>query len=176
MKKTALFSAAVLSCILLNTMPLSACGDKLLYLSRIYHHHGSANNTVAIFARPNSLLENVASLKLEKVFHEDGYHLLLVNSDRDLAMALQSGAADVVIADIADAAALEQAAQGSKIPIIPVISKDDAKSITSSKHFLAVIKSPVKPDKFLDALDRAFDSKEMRLNRSKMQSVSFTNR
>jgi hypothetical protein len=171
MKKTAIALAAILF-LILSAPPLSACGDKLLYLSRIYRHHGVTDNTVAVFARPNSLLDNVAALNLDKVFHDEGYHLLLVNSDRDLAMALRSGAADVVIADIADVAAIERPASAAKIPIIPVMNKDDSRSEADAKHYLAVIKSPVKPGKFLDALDRTFESKEMREKQTKVQVSS----
>jgi hypothetical protein len=176
MKKTAIASAALFLSVLLSAPRASACGDKLLYLSRIYRHHGLTNNTVAVFARPNSLLADVAGLKLDKVFHDEGYHLLLVDSDHDLAMALQSGAADVIIADVADVAAIQQSASTAKVPIIPVIGKDDSRSEADAKHYLAVIKSPVKSGKFLDALDRTFESKEMREKQTKIQVSSVSPR
>ena len=75
---------------------------------------------------------------------------MLVSSDRDLAMAIQSKAADVIIADIADVEAIDQPASAARIPIIPVIKKDDSRSEADAKHYLVVIKSPVKPGKFLD--------------------------
>lgn len=171
MKKTAIASAAVSLCLLLSATAVLACGDKLLYLSRIYRHHGIANSTVAVFARPNSLLENAAALNLAKTFHEEGYHLLLVNSDRDLTMALQSGAADVVIADIADVDAIRQRAVEAKVPIIPVMGKGDVRSKVEARQYVATIKSPVKPDKFLDALDKAFDSREMRQSRTRAHAI-----
>lgn len=170
MKKMAIASAGIFFSVLMSVTTASACGDKLLYLSRIYRHHGLTDNTVAIFARPGSLLENIAAPNLDKTFHENGYHLLVVNSHRDLTLALQSGAPDIIIADIADATSIDQPSSMGKIPIIPVIKKDDSSNSSDAKHYLAVIKSPVKPDKFLDALDRAFDSKEMHQNRSKQVS------
>jgi len=171
MKKTTIAYAAISLCLLLSATAVLACGDKLLYLSRIYRHHGIANSTVAVFARPNSLLENAAALNLAKAFHEEGYHLLLVNSDRDLTMALQSGAADVVIADISDVEVIRQRASEAKVPIIPVIGKNHSWNKAEAKQFVAIIKSPVKPDKFLDALDRAFDSREMRQSHAKTQAI-----
>jgi hypothetical protein len=167
LKKTAI--TVVLFYGLLSTMAAWACGDKLLHLSRIYRMHGPAK-TVMVFARPNSLLENVAALNLDRAFREEGYHLLLVNSDHDLALALQSGVADVVIADIADAAVIARLG-ASKIPIIPVVSKDDPKSEADAKGYVTSIKSPAKVGKFLDAIDRAFDSKSVRQN-AKLQPVS----
>jgi hypothetical protein len=167
MKKTAV--AFVFCYGLLNTAAW-ACGDKLLHLSRIYRMHG-LDKTVMVFARPDSLLENVAALNLDKAFREEGYHLLLVNSNHDLALALQSGAADVVIADIADAAVIARSGAASKIPIIPVVSKNDPKSEADAKGYVASIKSPAKAGKFLDAIDRAFNSKSVREN-ARLQPVS----
>jgi hypothetical protein len=162
MKKTAIASAAIFFSALSSARPVSACGDKLLYLSRIYRHHELSNSTIAVYARPHSLLENAAGLKLDKVLHEEGYHLLLVNSESDLAMAIQSGTPDLVIADMGDVASIQQLTSTAKIPIVPVLKKDDSKSAADGKHYVAVIKAPVNSDKFLDALDAAFDSKEMR--------------
>jgi hypothetical protein len=95
-----------------------------------------------------------------------------VNNDHDLAMALQSHAADVVIADIADAPAIAESATAARILIIPVINKDDRISAANAKRFVAVIKTPAKPGKFLDALDRAFDSREMHQDHAKVQPVN----
>ena len=168
MKKTAVVPAVVGLCVLLSAATGSACGDKLLYLSRIYRHHGNANGTVAVFSRPNSLLENAANLNLSKSFHEAGYHLLVVNSYPDLAMALQSGAADVVIADIADVPTIQEQASKAKVPIIPAFAKNRLGK-DEARRFIASIKAPIKPDKILDALDKAFDSREMRQNQARTQ-------
>ena len=172
MKKTAIAFASVFFAVLASTRPVSACGDKLLYLSRIYRHHSLINNTVAVFARPNSLLENASALHMEKTFHDEGYNLLLVNSDRDMAMALQSGAADVIIADVADVAGIQESASAARIPIIPVVRKDDSRSAADVKRYVAVIKAPVKPEKFMEALDREFESKGMHTNAVKTQVSS----
>jgi len=149
-----------------------ACGDKLLFLSRIYRHHGAAGNIVAVYARPHSLLENASAQELSKAFHENGYHLLFVSNDHDLAMALQSHAADAVVADIADTAGIVQPAAAAGILVIPVINKDDPASVASAKRFVAVVKSPAKAGKFLDALDKAFESKEAHQDHTKVQPVN----
>lgn len=171
MKRTVTL-VGVICFLCLSAATARACGDKLLFLSRIYRHHGTAGNTVAVYARLHSLLENASARDLSKAFHEDGYHLLLVNNDRDLAMALQSHAADAVIADIADTAAITEPATTAGILVIPVISKDDPASTANAKHFVAVIKSPAKTGKFLDALDRAFESKEAHQDHTKVQPVN----
>jgi hypothetical protein len=172
MKKTATLLMSVFCLLSLSSASAWACGDKLLFLSRIYRHHGNSNNIVAIYARQHSLLENVSAEELSKAFHSEGYHLLLVKNDHDLAMALQSHAADVVIADIADTPAIEESAAAAKVSIIPVINKDDPASAASAKRFVAVIKSPAKPGKFLDALDRAFESRDMHQDHAKARPVN----
>ena len=171
MRKTSIVSAAVSLCLLLSASSGMACGDKLLYLSRIYRHHSTAGSTVAVFARPNSLLANAAELGLDKAFHEEGYHLLLVNNDRDLMLALQSGAADVVIADISDVAIIQGAASETKVPIIPVFDRSDSTGKAQARKYATTIKSPVKSDKLLDALDQAFDSREIRKSHTDAQAI-----
>lgn len=156
----------------LSVMTAWACGDKLLFLSRIYRQHGGSGNTVAVYARPHSLLESASAEELSKPFHEEGYRLLLVNNAHDLAMAFQSHAPDVVIADMADVPAVEKSAAAARIPVIPVVDKNNPASASAARHFIAVIKSPVKTGKFLDALDRAFESKEMREEHAKVQTVA----
>lgn len=170
--KRAIVFANVFCFLCLSAASAWACGDKLLFLSRIYRHRGSSGNTVAVYARPHSLLASASADELSKPFHREGYHLLLVSNDHDLAMALQAHAADVVIADIADAAAIEALPTAAKVPIIPVINKDDRASAARAKGFIAVIRLPAKPGKFLDALDRAFESREMHQDHAKVQPVS----
>ena len=171
--KPSVFRLTHILCFLcLSVVTAWACGDKLLFLSRIYRQHGASGSTVAVYARPHSLLESASAAELSKPFHEEGYHLLLVDNSHDLAMAFQSHAADVVIADIADVPAIEESAAAEKIPIVPVVKKDDPANAAAGKHFVAVIKSPVKTGKYLDALDRAYESKEMRQEHAKVQPAS----
>lgn len=160
-----------LSC-LLSAATAWACGDKLLFLSRIYRHHGTNGATVAVYARPHSLLENSSAAELSKPFHEEGYHLLVLNNDHDLALAIQSHAIDAVVADISDIAAIRDSSNTAGILLIPVIDKDDAGNAVSAKRFVAVIKAPAKAGKFLDALDRAFESKETHRDHTNVHPVN----
>ena len=163
---------AVVACVLLAAITASACGDKLLHLSRIHHLRAmSSNGAVVIFSRPGSLLENVASLHLDKVFQEEGYHLVLVNTDSELALAIQAGVANVVITDIADTPRLARLASPAPLMVIPVVAKGDQELELDSRQYPAVIRSPAKAGKFVDALDRAIDSKSARQN-AKLQPIS----
>ena len=172
MKRLAGISLTVL-CLAFVVTTASACGDKLLRLSRLYRHQAkAANNTVLIYARPHSMVDSASSASLEKAFKEEGYKLLLVNSERELTLALQSGAVDVVIADVADASQIGRLANKTTPLVIPVVSKDDLVSEFDAKRYAAVIKSPAKPGKYLDAVDRAFDSKLAKSN-PKLKPASF---
>src|SRR4051812_4223747 len=138
-----------------SAVAASACGDKLLHLSRIHRSHAFSNTgSIVVFARPNSLLENAANIHLASAFQDAGHKLLLVNTDRELTQAIQSGVADVVIVDIADAALAQRLASTSPTTtVIPVIAKGDRQSESDAKHYVAVIKSPAKSGRFVDAVD-----------------------
>src|SRR5215831_12886431 len=137
----------------------SACGDKLLHLSRIHRFHALAGNgSVVIFARPNSLLENAASFQLEKAFKNEGLRLRLVSTDHEFAEAIQSGKVDVVILDTADKDAVRRLTPATSPLVVPVIAKGDVKAEADAKHFAAVIKSPAKSGKFVDAVDHAVET------------------
>ncbi len=171
MKKTTAVPVVIVS-VLLAAITASACGDKLLHLSRIYRRHAmNSTGAVVIFSRPNSLLENAASLHLDKAFQEEGYHVVFINTERELTLAIQSGVADVVIADIEDTALLGRLTSASPLLVIPVVAKGDQKSDTGARHYAVVIKSPAKAGKFVDAVDRVFDSKWARQN-PKLQPIS----
>jgi hypothetical protein len=163
---------ALVACILFAAITASACGDKLLHLSRIHRLRVTAGNgAVVIFSRPGSLLENVASLHLDKAFQEEGYHLLLVNNDRELALAIQSGVANVVITDVADVPLLQGMTSPAAYMVIPAVAKGDRHGGIDAAQYPAVIRAPAKPVAFVDALERAFDSKWARQT-AKLQPVS----
>ena len=90
--------------VLLSAPGASACGDKLLHLSRIHRPHSATTSvSVVLYSRPESLLQDAASLSLSKAFRDAGHRLQLVSTERELAAAIQSGAADVLIMDMSDA-------------------------------------------------------------------------
>jgi len=142
--------------VLTTAVAASACGDKLLHLSRIHRFHALASNgSVILFARPNSLLENAASFHLERAFKDEGLSLRLVRTDRELEEAIESGKVDVVIVDIADRDVVRRVTSSAPVLVVPVIAKGDANGEADAKHFSAVIKTPAKSGKFVDAVDRA---------------------
>jgi ketopantoate hydroxymethyltransferase len=124
----------------------------------------SATVTVLIYSRPDSLLKNAADLHLEETFREEGYKVLFVKSQRELALAIQSGVGDVVIADIADAPSIVRMASPASFVVVPVLAEGYKESELDSRSYAATIKSATKPGRYLDAVDRALDSKQARQN------------
>ncbi|HEX6880016.1 MAG TPA: hypothetical protein VF135_06610 [Terriglobales bacterium] len=170
MKKTA--AITVLLYIMLAGTSLWACGDKLLHLSRIHRFHGRLPQaTVLIFARPSSLLENASKLRLQKEFREEGYTVLIVKNDRELALALQAGVADAVVADLTDVGGLQRLPSAKRLLIIPVFAKGDRRGEAEARNYPAAIKAPAKAGRFLAAIDRAVYSKQARQN-AKLQRVN----
>jgi DNA-binding NtrC family response regulator len=143
--------------ILLSATAAFACGDKLLHLQRI-HRGKAASVSVVIFSRPDSLLQDAATPQLIRAFQGEGHKLTFVKSDRDLRAALEAGVADVVIVDVADAGLLTDT-RVEAVSVIAVVAKSDRQGVATAKRYAAVLKSPAKPDNFLDAVDRALDAR-----------------
>ena len=163
-------TSAIALLVMTTAIGASACGDKLLHLSRIHRlHPSSVTGSVVVFAKPNSLLENAASFHLEKAFKDEGLGVRLVSTDRELMDLIQSGKADVVIVDIADTDAVQRLTSAAPLLVVPVIAKGDTKGEADAKHFSSVIKSPAKSGKFVDAVDRAVDA-QWALQESKPRS------
>jgi len=148
-----------LVCILLPAVSAFACGDKLLRMNRLYRKHVPANATVLLYQRPDSLLGNAPTSSLQHAFKDEGYHLLVVTNERDLTLALEAGAADVVIADVSDVALIQQLGRTKPPLVIPYVPKGDLANGSTPRQYAAVIQSPSKPGKFIDAVDRAYESK-----------------
>jgi hypothetical protein len=170
MKKMTAVSLVFL--VLLSAPGASACGDKLLHLSRIHRPHSAyASVSVVLFSRPDSALEEATTLPLAKAFRGAGHRLQLVASERELIAAIKSGAADVVIVDMADVPLVRAMDPPAALLLVPMVPKHAGRSDSTAKAYDAVIQSPAKPGKFVDAVDRALDAQWARQN-SKPQKQS----
>ena len=81
----------------------------------------------------------------------------MVADQAALEKALSEGEWDIVVADLADSAALRAQLQGDNAPmIVPVMlkpSKDDFKQ--AEMDYGRVVKGPVKSQRFLETIDQA---------------------
>jgi len=161
MKRTGVVALALV--VLISSPSASACGDKLLRLTRL-HRGKTTPVSVVVYARPNSLLQDVATMQMNKAFQSEGHKLTVIKSGRDLEAALQAGVADVLIADVSDASTVPGASRTAP-PIVAVAAKADREGLSAAKRFDAVVKAPAKPDNFLDAVDQALESKSNRPKR-----------
>jgi hypothetical protein len=155
MSRSVIFSWALL--ILLSATTAFACGDKLLHLQRI-HRGKTVPVSVVVFSRPESLLQDAATSQLVRAFQSEGHKLTFVKSDRDLRAALEAGVAEIVIIDVADLPLLT-GSRVKTVSIIAVVGKSDRQGMATAKRYDAVMKSPAKPDNYLDAVDRALDAR-----------------
>lgn len=151
----------ILFLVLATAIAASACGDKLLHLSRM-HRALAMHGSVVVYSRPNSLLGNAASLRLESAFQKAGHSVRLISNDRELDAAIRWSPPDVVIVDIADIAAVRELAL-VRDTVVPVVASTDRQVLHDAKRqYPAVIQSPAKPGKFVDAVDQAIDAKMAR--------------
>jgi hypothetical protein len=155
MKRTAAFPLVAI--VLLSAPGASACGDKLLHLTRL-HRSKTIPVSVVVFSRPNSLLQDAGTAQMSKAFENAGHKLTLVKSESDLQAAMRAGVAEVLIADLADTSSLP-GVRGNSTSVVAVVAKSDREGLSAAKRFDAVLKAPAKPDNFLDAVDRALESK-----------------
>lgn len=162
---------AIVASVLLAAVAASACGDKLLQLSRIHHRHAVGESVaVLVFSRPGSLLSNAANLRLEQTFQQEGYHVVLVNTEGELAAALQARVSNIVIADVADLPAVRSLDSPFPLVVIPAVAKGVAGSV-DSRLYRIVIKVPAKGGKFLDAVDAALEARSP-IRTSGLQTIS----
>lgn len=162
---------AIVASVLSASVAASACGDKLLQLSRIHHRHAVGEPVaVLVFSRPGSLLSNAANLRLEQTFQQEGYHVVLVNTEGELAAAVQARVSNTVIADIADLPAVRSLNSPFPLMVIPAVAKGAAGSV-DSRLYRVVIKIPAKGGKFLDAVDAAVEARSP-IRTSGLQTLS----
>lgn len=159
----------MLLALVFDAAQLSACGDKLLNLGRgVRPDRAFADlnpGSVLAYIRPSSLLEDAARIDLASALKKAGYKYLQVTSEQELSDALRSGAYDVVLADFADAAAVEKllGASQSRAVLVPVVEKSQKLEADGvSKRYIAIVKAPAKSGKYVEAVDKAMDARRAR--------------
>lgn len=148
---------------LLAGADLAACGDKFLVVGRgtRFQRADEASRAVAvvIYAPPaSSLGDRPRILSVEKALARGGYRPTTAATSDALSGLLVGGKPAVVLADIADAHAVEgQLGAGSSGSIVlPFLSDATHKAIAEArKTFGGAVKISASPDSLLDAVDDA---------------------
>jgi hypothetical protein len=160
-------AAALLAGLVASAGPdLSACGDKSLAAGGIRMQRALAARypaSVLIYAPADSRLVGAAlELKLLEMLGLVGHKYREVTSHSELETSLATGQFNIVLADLADLAALPQTLQSStsRVVVIPVayrVTKEQARQ--AAKLFRFVIKAPEHPSNYLTTIANAVRSK-----------------
>ncbi|PYV95125.1 MAG: hypothetical protein DMG89_22720 [Acidobacteria bacterium] len=155
--------------LLLSVTQLMGCGDKVLALGRAVRLRYASNHSASIllYLRPGSSTAAAMSsdVSLQSALKKSSQVLRIVNDSSQLDEALNRGKFDLLVADAADAAAIEQqlqamAAHTVVVPVTSQLNKVEASAM--AKHFHVVLKTPSKMDTYFMALDEAMEMKAKR--------------
>jgi ABC-type amino acid transport substrate-binding protein len=160
-RRASLIVLAAFASTLLAT-DLAACGDKFLVAGRgTRFQRGSAHPVaVVVYAPASSSLASArfGKTSVDTVLSRGGYHPATAASPEQLAEALRSGKADIVVADASDARAVADAAPpGSPRPtIVPVLGNATREQVVEARREWGVaLRAPASGDALLDAVDEA---------------------
>jgi hypothetical protein len=139
-----------------------ACGDKFLVVSRGTRFQRAATVRrpagILVYANPASQLPRaLANLPVEATLQKVGYRSTSVVSAEELDRALARGGWDLVLVDVADGQSVKGRLRGGEAPdVLPVLYKPTGTELAEAKHqYQRVLKSPMKNQAFLDAIDEA---------------------
>jgi hypothetical protein len=163
----------VISCcclfLLLSVTHLMGCGDKVHALGRAVRLRYASNHSASIllYLRTGSSTATTVSsdVSLQAALKNSSQVLNVVSDPGGLDQALSRGKYDLVVADAADAPAIEQQLQtmASRTVVVPVISQvNKTEASAMAKHFHVVLKAPSKMDSYFMALDEAMEIKAKR--------------
>jgi hypothetical protein len=160
-------AAALLAGLVASAGPdLSACGDKSLSAGGIRIQRALAARypaSILIYAPADSrLVEAALELKLPNILRLVGHKYREVASHSELEASLATGQFNIVLADLADVAALHQKLQSStsRVVVIPVayrVAKEQARQ--AAKLFRFVITAPEHPSNYLTTIANAVRSR-----------------
>ena len=165
-----------------SSVPVDACGDKLLMLGRgirFQSRHSGRPAAVLLYLPMGTRGGGpLTDPKLESALTEAGHTVRSVTTKEELSQALRSGQYDVVLADLAEAADLQRslATDATNAVVLPVAyllapasaSKQQAKVDTAraAKEFSVVLQVPDRPGHYCAIVDKAMELK-LKKDRSK---------
>ena len=167
MRRRALAAILVgVSTVVLGWVPANGCGDKLLVLGRAIRLEALlGNRTAKILAYQHTGTHGadlIADLEFQSALKSAGYQLRVVRDTEELEVALRLGKYDLVVADIADARAVEPAIQSvaSAPALVPILYQPTKPELSlAEKQYHHVLKSARKIGGNLSVLEQALEAK-----------------
>jgi hypothetical protein len=166
MRRGALVAILGVSIVLGGGVPANGCGDKLLVLGRAIRLEALlGNRTAKILAYQHTGThgaELIADPEFQSALKSAGYQLRLVRDTEELEVALRLGKYDLVVADIADASAVEPAIQsvtGAPL-LVPILYQPTKPELSlAEKQYHHVLKAPRKVGESLSVIEQALETK-----------------
>jgi len=139
-----------------------ACGDKLMLVmgsrsSQIKPLHPAA---ILVYPGRSASATLIRGFQSQPALRKAGHRFQIVEDSTGIDAALKSGNYDVVVADVADAAALSQevSSTASKAILLPVAFKASKEEQSAAqKKYHCLLKAPGNTENYLDAIDRAME-------------------
>jgi hypothetical protein len=166
MRVRALVAILGVSIVACSGVPANGCGDKLLVMGRgVRLGTLLGNRTAKILAYQHAGThgaELITDSEFQSALKNAGYQLRVVRDTEELEVALRLGKYDLVVADIADASALEPAIQsvaGAPV-LVPILYQPTKPELSlAEKQYHHVLKSARKVGGNLSVIERALETK-----------------
>ncbi|PYX35567.1 MAG: hypothetical protein DMG75_13620 [Acidobacteria bacterium] len=180
MRRLLVATVFVFSMVLLSGMPARGCGDKLLVLGRAVRFGAltgvRAAKILAYIHRDARGSESLGDPQFQSALQKAGHQLHIVKNSEQLELALHSGKYDLVLADLADASAIESVVQSNPNPplIVPVLYEPTkAEFAAAEKRYHCALKAQSKSGNYLSVIDKAIEMKlgaEAKLKRDRSKT------
>jgi hypothetical protein len=165
--KSLFLVAAAGAAVLLSAGVLSACGDKFVVLGRATRfgqmRAAAHPASILIYNNPASRIPAAEKeYRLATTLRSAGHRPLVLQDRVQLEEAVASRDYDVVLADIADADAIEQVARAASpgTVVVPVLyNPSGAELAGAERQYSCVLKASRKNDDLLSVIDEAMKSK-----------------
>ncbi|MEO8434869.1 MAG: hypothetical protein ABI596_08235 [Pyrinomonadaceae bacterium] len=155
-----ILAATIIAGIALLSIPMAeACGDKALRIGRGIRFRRVSHPAAVLIYIPSNFSR---ATQLQSMLKKVGHKSYAAQGADKLTEALKSGQYDLVIADVAEAAGLENQIQGSssKPVLVAVVSKGTKAEVTAAqKRYQNVVTNPQSADHYLEAIEQAMRSR-----------------
>ena len=159
----AIFGVSILAC---WSLPANGCGDKLLVLGRSIRLEALlGNRTAKILAYQHTGThgaELIGDPEFQSALKGARYQLRVIRDTEELEVALRLGKYDLVLADIADAKAVELAIQslGGAPGLVPILYQPTKPELSlAEKQYHHVLKASRKAGGNLSVIEQALETK-----------------